>query len=72
MNVSDILNQSLDPQRLKNNLIQSTETPSKLRDKPHFDKRAAQQHASNYIDNNATSGQAAAYLLAAAPSNTSK
>ena len=70
MNVSNILNQSLDPQRLKNNLIQSTDSPSKLRDKPNFDKRTTQLN-NNYIDNNHNGSQAAAYLLAQ-PSNTSK
>ena len=42
MNVQQILNQSLDPQRLKNNLIQSQDSPTKYREKPKFDKRATQ------------------------------
>ena len=71
MNVSNILNQSLDPQRLKNNLIQSTDSPSKLREKPNFNDKRTTQLNNNYIDNNPNGSQAAAYLLAQ-PTNTSK
>ena len=73
MNVN-ILNQSLDPQRLKANLVASTEAPSKLRDKSVMDKRAAQQFKNNYIESNTAGSTAAAqYLLnAQGPNNTSK
>ena len=64
MNVQQILNQSLDPQRLKNNLIQSQDSPTKYREKPKFDKRATQQLQNNFMANNQNNGQPSAFILA--------